>query len=189
MFHEFTREIEDFILEDLSRWYVKRVRERIKKGDSAAAWTLRKVINEINKLIAPFAPYITESIYKDLDGKLESVHMEEYPSVNEEMIDQELEDSMSDVREIVRKAQKLRDEEQYNLRWPAKRLVISSDTQLESRLSDLEYLIKDMANVKALEYGSVSSEYEAKPDYSALGPKFGEDADKVARKIEELKHD
>jgi isoleucyl-tRNA synthetase len=189
MFHEFTREIEDFILEDLSRWYVKRVRERIKKGDSAAAWTLRKVINEVNKLIAPFAPYITESIYNDLDGELESVHMEEYPSVNEEMIDQELEDSMSDVREIVRKAQKLRDEEQYNLRWPAKRLVISSDTQLESRLSDLEYLIKDMANVKALEYGSVSSEYEAKPDYSALGPKFGEDADKVAEKIEELNHD
>ena len=189
MFHEFTREIEDFILEDLSRWYVKRVRERIKKGDSAAAWTLRKVINEVNKLIAPFAPYITESIYNDLDGELESVHMEEYPSVNEEMIDQELEDNMSVVREIVRKAQKLRDEEQYNLRWPAKRLVISSDTQLESRLSDLEYLIKDMANVKALEYGSVSSEYEAKPDYSALGPKFGEDADKVARKIEELNHD
>jgi len=189
MFHEFTREIEDFILEDLSRWYVKRVRERIKKGDSAAAWTLRKVINEINKLIAPFAPYITESIYNDLDGELESVHMEEYPSVNEEMIDQELEDSMSVVREIVRKAQKLRDEEQYNLRWPVKRLVISSDTQLESRLSDLEYLIKDMANVKALEYGSVSSEYEAKADYSALGPKFGEDADKVARKIEELNHD
>ncbi|NMI88998.1 isoleucine--tRNA ligase [Nanohaloarchaea archaeon] len=189
MFHEFTREIEDFILEDFSRWYVKRVRERIKRGDSAAVWTLRKVINEINKLIAPFAPYITESIYNDLDGELESVHMEEYPSVNEEMIDQELEDSMSDVREIVRKAQKLRDEEQYNLRWPVKRLVISSDTQLESSLSDLEYLIKDMANIKALEYGSVSSEYEAKPDYSALGPKFGEDADRVAEKIEELNHD
>jgi isoleucyl-tRNA synthetase len=189
MFHEFTREIEDFILEDLSRWYVKRVRERVKKGDSAAAWTLREVINEVNKLIAPFAPYITESIYSDLDGELESVHMEEYPSTDEEMINQDLEDSMSDVREIVRKTQKLRDEEQYNLRWPAKRLVISSESELESRLSDLEYLIKDMANVKNLEYGSVSSEYEAKPDYSALGPKFGEDADKVAEKIEGLNHD
>ncbi|MFB6116060.1 MAG: class I tRNA ligase family protein, partial [Candidatus Nanosalina sp.] len=189
MFHKFTREIEDFVLEDLSRWYLKKVRERIKAGDKAASWTLRTVIEETNKLIAPFAPYISEKIYQDIEGELDSVHMEDYPSADEEMLDKELEKNMALAREIVEKSQKLRDEEQYNLRWPARRLVVSSDQDIESRLSELEDLIQDMANVRELEYGEVASSHVAEPDYSSLGPKFGQDADEVAGKIEELEHE
>ena len=189
VFHEFTREIEDFILDDVSRWYLKKVRERIKNGDEAAVWTLREVITEVNKLLAPFAPYISEKVYQDLEGDQPSVHMEDYPEADENFVDEELEDEMELAREIVEKTQKLRDEEQYNLRWPARRLVISSDEEIQDELSELEHLIKDMANIEELEYGDVASQNVAEPDYSSLGPKFGADADEVASLIEGLEHD
>ena len=188
-FHRFTREIEEFILDDLSRWYLKKVRERIKAGDEVASWTLRTVIEETNKLIGPFAPFISEKVYQDLEGEEISVHMEDYPVADGDLIDEDLEERMSLAREIVEKAQKLRDERQYNLRWPARRLVISSDQGVENRLNELEEPIRDMANVKTLEYGEVASSKVAEPDYSGLGPKFGSDADEVAEKIEELEHD
>ncbi|MFB6241803.1 MAG: isoleucine--tRNA ligase [Candidatus Nanosalina sp.] len=189
MFHDLSRSLENFVLEDVSRWYLKKVRERIKSGDEAATWTLRKVLEQVNLLFAPLVPFITEQVYSDLDGEKESVHMESYPEPDEEWIDGDLEESMELAREIVEKAQKLRDEEEYNLRWPARRLVISTDEETEQSLERLRDLISDMANLEELEYGSVESEFVAEPDYSSLGPKFGGDADRVAELIEELGHD
>jgi len=189
IFHEFTRELEHFILEDLSRWYVKKVRGRLKNNDKAAAWTLGEVLRKTNLLMAPFAPYITESVYEDLDGGKTSVHMEQYPEADEAVIDGNLEKYMELAREIVEKSGKIRDENQYNLRWPANRLVISTDEETKEGFDQLEELIKDMANVKNIEFGDVASELFAEPDYSSLGPKFGGSADEVAGKIEELNHD
>ena len=189
IFHELTREIEDFLLEDVSRWYLKKVRSRIKKGDQAAIWSLKQVVSQTNKLLAPFTPHLSEKVYQDMDNELASVHMESYPEAEEERINESLEEKMDLVREIVDKTQKLRDEEQYNLRWPAKRLVLSSEKDLEAKLEDLEHIIQEMSNVQEIEYGSVASSYIAEPEYSSLGPKFGGSADEVASKIEELSHD
>jgi len=186
MFHELTREIEEFILEDVSRWYLKKVRSRIKNGDKAAIWALEQVVEETNKLLAPFTPYLSEKVYQELEQEKNSVHMENYPEPEEDRIDDSLEEKMDLVREIVEKTQKLRDEEQYNLRWPAKRLVLSSEKDLENMLQGLEHIVKEMSNVQEIEYGSVASSYVAEPDYSSLGPKFGGSADEVASKIEEL---
>ncbi len=188
-FHELTRELEEFLIEDLSRWYVKKVRARLKNGDEAAIWTLEQVLNKVTLLMAPFSPYITEKIYQELEGEFDSVHMEEYPEADEEMIDSGLESGMEVAREVVEKSTKIRDENQYNLRWPAKRLVISTDGDEEKRLEKFVALIKDMANVNKVEFGDVASELRAKPDYSELGPKFGGNADDVAQKIEELEHE
>ncbi len=187
-FHEVTRSLEEFILNDLSRWYVKKVRGRVKNGDEKAVWTLGTVLEQLNRLMAPFTPYVSEKIYQDTEGGL-SVHSESYPEASEEFIDQGLEDSMELAREIVEKANKIRDEEEYNLRWPAKRLVISTDEHTEEGLRPLLDLIEDMVNVKSIEFGEVASKLSAKPDYSSLGPKFGGSADEVAGKIESLEHD
>jgi len=189
MFHEFTRELEHFILEDLSRWYVKKVRGRLKNGDKAAAWTLGEVLRKTNLMMAPFAPYITESVYEDLEGDKISVHMERYPEADEEIIDENLEKYMDLAREIVEQSSKIRDENQYNLRWPANRLVISTDEETREGLEQLEELVKDMANVRTIEFGEVASELVAEPDYSSIGPKFGDSAEEVAQKIEDLEHD
>jgi isoleucyl-tRNA synthetase len=187
-FHEITRELEDFILNDLSRWYVKKVRGRIKQGDEKAQWTLGTVLEQLNKLMAPFTPHMTERVYQDLEEGV-SVHNESYPEPEERFIDEDLEWYMELSRQIVEKANKLRDEEEYNLRWPAKRLVISTDKETEQGLQPLLSLIEDMVNVKDIEFGEVASKLSAKPDYSSLGPKFGGSADEVADKIESLEHD
>ena len=138
--------------------------------------------------MAPFAPYLTEKVYQDLEDGF-SVHTENYPEPDDEFIDENLEWYMELSREIVEKANKLRDEEEYNLRWPAKRLVISTDEETEEGLQGMLDLIKDMVNVKSIDFGEVASRLSAKPDYSSLGPKFGGSADEVASKIEELEHD
>jgi isoleucyl-tRNA synthetase len=189
LFHELTRELEDFIVKDLSRWYLKKVRGRIKNGDKSAVWTLETVLRKVNLLMAPFAPYITEKIYQELDGEKLSVHMESYPEADQEKIDKEIEKQMEHAREIVEKSTKIRDENQYNLRWPAKRLVISTSEDEKEAIKDFKPLIREMANVKKIEFGEVASELTAEPDYSKLGPKFGGNADDVAQKIKELEHD
>ncbi|MDY6778048.1 MAG: class I tRNA ligase family protein, partial [Candidatus Nanohaloarchaea archaeon] len=188
-FHRFARELEDFILEDVSRWYVKKVRSRVKDGDDAASWTLRRVIDTTNLLLAPFAPHLAEKVYQDLGGEEDSVHMVEYPEPETDRIDEPLEESMSLAREVVEQVIRLRDREEYNLRWPARRLVIATDDETALRLRDLEDLIADMANVKEVAFGEVTKQLVAEPDYSRLGPKFGENAEEVAQKIEELDHD
>ncbi|MDY6788475.1 MAG: isoleucine--tRNA ligase [Candidatus Nanohaloarchaea archaeon] len=188
-FHGVARELEDFMLNDLSRWYLKAVRSRIKSEDQAASWVLKEVIMQTTLLLAPIAPHITEQVYQDLGGKEESVHMERYPDVEQNFMNQDREYAMELVKDIVEKAVKLRDERQYNLRWPAKRMVISAGDEVKFNLTEFKPLIEEMANVKEVEFGEVSSRLVAKPDYSQIGPRFGEQADEVAQAIEELEHD
>ena len=187
-FHKIARDLENFMINDLSRWYVKKVRQRIKNGDKAAIWTLRAVLEKYTLLKAPFSPYITEKVYGAVSGQKESVHMESYPEPVEEFVDEEIEKGMELAREIVEKSTKIRDEKQYNLRWPAQRLVVSTDEETKFQLIGFEQLIENMANIKNLEFGDVASKLKAKPDYSSLGPKFGGNADEVAKLIENLEN-
>ena len=187
-FYKVARDLEDYIVNDLSRWYVKKVRSRLKNGDEAAIWTLREVLEQVNLLMAPFAPYITEKIYREFDGEEVSVHAEDYPQPDEEFLDKGLEEGMEIAREVVEESVKLRDQEEYNLRWPARRMVLSVEDETQELLEEFEPLIRDMANVKEMEYGGVASNLAAKPDYSKLGPEFGGKADEVAELIEKLEH-
>ena len=187
-FFKVARELEQFIVNDLSRWYVKKVRSRLKDRDEAALWTLREVLEQVNLMMAPFAPYITEKIYREFDGQKVSVHAEDYPEANEKWVEENLEEGMEVAREIVEESVKVRDREEYNLRWPARRMVLSVEEETQQMLQEFEPLIKDMANVKQIEYGGVASNLTAKPDYSKLGPKFGGNADEVAEEIEKLEH-
>ena len=187
-FYKVARELEDYIVNDLSRWYVKKVRSRLKNRDEAAIWTLREVLEQVNLLMAPFAPYITEKIYREFDGEEISVHAEDYPQPDEEFLDKGLEEGMEIAREIVEESVKIRDQEEYNLRWPARRMVLSVEDETQELLEEFEPLIRDMANVKNIEYGGVASNLAAKPDYSKLGPEFGGNADEVAQLIEKLEH-
>jgi len=188
-FHQVTRELEKFILEDLSRWYVKSVRPRVKRGDEAATWTLMKTVKKTNLLLAPLAPYTSEKVYQELGGEKESVHMEEYPITEESFLDKKLEESMEIAREIVEKAIKIRDEKQYSLRWPAKEIIISADDEVKYALQEMQHIIKEMANVESFKFGEVSTSLKAEPDYSSIGPKFGKKAEKVADMVRKLDHD
>lgn len=185
-FHEFCREFEEFVLEDLSRWYVKLVRDRVKDGDEAALWTLQECLRKTTLAAAPITPHITEQVYQDLFGDEASVHMEEFPAEDIDRINDQLEEDMAIIRDLTETANSIRQQEDINLRWPVKKIVLSVTSDVEGAVERLEHIVKDRANVKDIETGEVDTRFVVKPDYSEIGPRFGEDADEVANYIEEM---
>lgn len=131
------------LIDVLSKWYIRRSRDRFVNGDLEALNTLQFVLIEISKLLAPFAPFISESAYLTLNtsGK-ESVHLEEYPILNEELLDEKLNIDMEIVRNICSIGLNIRDENRLKVRQPLSKAYVP--------ISDLEMLdiIKGELNVK-----------------------------------------
>ena len=139
-------------IDELSTWYVRRSRERFKGVDEAdknqAIFALGKTLFELAKLLAPYAPFVAEHIYQELGkncGTLKkSVHLEDWPVVHEEMIDQKVLDNMEMTRKIVEMGLAKRAEAGVKVRQPLNELRVKSYELRE------EYgnLIKDELNVK-----------------------------------------
>ena len=133
--HRIVRSISDFILEDLSRWYIQLVRPRtwIEQDDPdklAAYATIYEVLVRLCRLMAPFTPFIAESIYQNLviglaeekeEGVLPSVHMCRWPQADAARIDKRLESGMALVREVSMAASNARQKGGRKLRWPVSR--------------------------------------------------------------------
>jgi len=146
-----SRPIEEFI-NDLSTWYVRRSRDRFKGENlidkNQAIYTLGRVLFELTKLLAPFTPFIAEYIYQELGkqcGSLkESVHLEDWPEVKPEFLDQKVLDYMGITRKIVELALAKRAEVGIKIRQPLKHLAVNNQQLAEEYLE----LIKDEVNVK-----------------------------------------
>ena len=195
--HKATRSINQFILEDLSRWYVRLIRGRtwIEKEDPdklGAYYTLYTVIKQLITLMCPIAPHITEEIYQNLVREVEadapfSVHMLDW-KFDESLIQEELEKNMDIVRDIIEACARARDIARYKLRWPVKEVVIvSEDTDALKAARKLNHIILEQANTKEL---ISSNNFEnlrinAKPNLKTLGPKLRGDVPKVAFKLDE----
>ena len=140
------RAIQDFITE-LSTWYTRRSRDRIKEGDAGsqqALDTLGFVLVETSKLLAPFMPFLAEHFYKDLTGKL-SVHLDKWSNVREN--DPTLESSMANLQTIVEMALRIRKENNLKVRQPLAELQYVSQTGTELEES-MEQIIAEELNVK-----------------------------------------
>ena len=109
-------EIKKFV-EDLSTWYVRVNRDRF-GGDKTARQTLKYVLNEFAKAIAPILPFVSEKIYQSLNGEKKSVHLEDYPKFSEKEIDKKILLKMSIAREIVSIGLRERDKVGIGLKWP-----------------------------------------------------------------------
>ncbi|SCG86792.1 isoleucine--tRNA ligase [Methanobacterium congolense] len=196
-FHKATRAINNFILEDLSRWYVRLIRGRtwIEKDDPdklGAYYTLYNVMKLLIMTMAPIAPHITEDIYQNLvrgvdEESFLSVHMMDW-EFNENLIDLELESNMDVVRGIIEAAAHARDVARYKLRWPVRELIIvSEDEKVLKAAESLRKVIMEQANAKNI----VSlSEFEnmtihAQPNMKTLGPRLRGDVPKVRAKLAE----
>jgi isoleucyl-tRNA synthetase len=150
-----TRPIEPFINE-LSTWYLRRSRERIKNNDREAIGTLKYVLIELAKIIAPVMPFIADYIYKELAGEKpayakasagrDSVHLEDWSKVNKKFIDKKLEQKMEKVREICSLGLQKRAEAGIKIRQVLSKLQIPN-YKLQTELLDL---IKDEVNVKEI---------------------------------------
>ena len=196
------RIISDFLVDDVSNWYVRRNRRRFWKSDVgedklAAYQTLFEVLQTTAKLIAPVAPFISEEIYRNLQnaiGKgLESVHLEKYPHPeNSEYIyrDEALESRMELVRDVVLSGRALRNDAKVKVRQPLPRLIVVTKTsEQQAQLDEMLPLIQEELNIKKITYAADASELmskKAEPNFKKLGPKFGKNVNQVANMIREL---
>ncbi|MBI4016195.1 MAG: isoleucine--tRNA ligase, partial [Candidatus Aenigmarchaeota archaeon] len=144
--------IQQFVNGDLSRTYIKFIRNRAGQPDTALAFTLRKVFDKIILLLAPFAPYTAEAMYlrhSMPDCREKSVHFAHWPKAEKTL--PELEQRMTAAREIITAALSLREKIKVGVRWPLKQLVIESGEEASRKAASvLKNIIKEQLNVKKI---------------------------------------
>jgi len=191
------RAISDFTIDQLSNWYVRRNRRRFWKdeigSDKIAAYqTLYECLIVISKLMAPFAPFLAEKIFSNLNSvtkkeNVESVHLALVPEVDETAIDLELESRMEKAQRIVSLVRAIRNKTSLKVRQPLKRIILPiSNEQARKEIQQMEDVILDEINVKAIEYVSDDSEIvhkSIKPNFKILGPKYSKSVQPIASAI------
>ena len=191
--HKAARLIEDFVVNDISNWYIRNSRKRFwleeENPDKLAGYmTIYEVLETLSRLVAPFVPFISEHIYRNLKQHFaagvepESVHLCDYPIRAEHLVDATLEAQMAQAREITEVARSLRAQHDIKLRYPLATAVIIGDD-----LSDLASLLKNEVNVKEIAFEDSLEPYlqcVAKPNFSVLGPKLKDRVNEVATVIE-----
>ena len=184
-----TRAISDFVQESLSNWYVRLSRRRFWKGDYqqdkiSAYQTLYTCMLTVAKLSAPVAPFFMDRLYKDLiqvtqKENFESVHLAEFPIVNEAVIDKDLERKMKSAQTISSLVLSLRAKEKIKVRQPLQKIMIPVlDASQKVAILAVSDLIKHEVNVKEIELLEDASGIlvkQIKPNFKTLGPKFGKD--------------
>ncbi len=188
------RTIQDFVNDDLSNWYIRRNRRRFwvseLDNDKKAVYnTTYEVLVGLCKLIAPIIPFVSEEMYQNLTGET-SVHLADYPAVNEDLIDAKLEQKMDLVRELIALGRWSREEARIKVRQPLKEIII--DKKHLPIIDDLTGLIKEELNVKEINFVTDLSPYInfiIKPNYKTAGPIFGPKIKSFAQVLENLSND
>jgi len=156
--HKACRALEDYVLEDLSRWYVRLIRDRMWREatdlDKLAAYhTLYEGLMTAVKLLAPFCPHITEEIYQAMDGRLITLHMSDWPEADGSLIDEDVEASMALMQELVEEIAKERQKKNVKLRWPLQRILVrGSDPATLDLIRPMEEVLLSQSDVKEIEY-------------------------------------
>jgi isoleucyl-tRNA synthetase len=184
-------------VDELSNWYVRLSRRRFWEGDRNAFATLRYCLVETAKLLAPFTPFVAEELYGNLVGGADtdfgeypdSVHLCDYPKVISDLIDEELEVAMEAVRRTVELGRAARAQAKAKVRQPLRKAVIVATESEQASIEAQADLVKAELNVKELEFVGEASDlvsYRVRPDYRALGPRFGKLMPHVAAAVEAL---
>ena len=191
---ETSRAIAQFV-DELSNWYVRLNRERFwgkgLEGSKLAAFeTLYTVLLTLSKLLAPYIPFMTETIYRNLavghlTGAPESVHLCDFPVADLSKVDKELEAGMDEVESVVQLGRAARNAASLKVRQPLSRCLVKG-----KRLSDeIAQLIKNELNVKAVEFvddASAFTTYNLKPQMRTLGKKYGKLLGRIGEHLKTL---
>ncbi len=192
------RAISDFVQENLSNWYVRLCRRRFWKGeyaqDKIAAYqTLYTCLLSIAKLSAPIAPFFMDKLYKDLTKatgteNFESVHLAQFPVSVEKFVDKSLESKMQKAQTISSLVLSLRKKEMIKVRQPLQKVMIPVlDAVQKAEIEAVADLIKAEVNVKEIELLDDASGIlvkQIKPNFKALGPRFGKDMSLISKEIQ-----
>ena len=176
------RDLESFV-DDMSNWYVRRCRDRfwakgMEQDKINAYMTLYTALVTLCKAAAPMIPFMTEEIYQNIVRKVdeaapESIHLCDYPAVNEDQIDAELEDNMDEVLKIVVMGRACRNTANIKNRQPIGQMFVKANQALPEFFADI---VKDELNVKKVVFtDDVRSftSYSFKPQLKTVGPKYG----------------
>jgi isoleucyl-tRNA synthetase len=194
------RAVSDFTIDQLSNWYVRLNRRRFWKNEEgadkeAAYQTLYQCLTTITKLAAPFAPFLMDAIYGNLNRatkkeEWESVHLSLIPSPDPASIDSALEARMGKAQRIVSLVRSLRNKSNLKVRQPLRRIIVPVSGEHErAEIEKMEDLILDEVNVKSVEYVTDESgivHKSAKPNFKALGPKHGKSVQAVAQAVKQM---
>ena len=172
------RNIQAFLNDDLSNWYIRRSRRRfwateLTEDKKAVYNTTYELLTGLCRLIAPFAPYMSEEMYRDLTGEV-SVHLASYPKADESLIDAKLEEKMELTKALVALGRASREDSKIKVRQPVSKVLV--DGKYEDVISDVVDLIKEELNVKEVVFAKSLEEYmnfSLKPNFKVLGPVLG----------------
>ena len=191
------RAISDFTIDHLSNWYVRRCRRRFWKSEMnenklAAYQTLYECLVTVSKLIAPFAPFLAEELFQNLNSvtkseKIESVHLTDLPEKGE--VDKELEQKMDVAQHVVYLVRAIRAKSNLKVRQPLKKLIVVIDKNMKVALTKMKDVILEEVNIKELEIledDSTLVHKSAKANFKTIGPKFGKNVKAVAERIKNL---
>ena len=177
------RAIQDFVMDNLSNWYVRLNRKRFWGGtmdnDKLAAYqTLFECLQKVVIMSAPIAPFITDRIYRDLLGdQSKTVHLAQWPSADASLIDKPLEQRMGYAQSISSMVLALRRKVNIKVRQPlAKIMIPASDDDFRKQVSGMQHLILSEVNVKELQFVTEDDgilKKRIKPNFKTLGPKYG----------------
>jgi isoleucyl-tRNA synthetase len=192
------RAISDFVQENLSNWYVRLCRRRFWKGeyahDKIAAYqTLYTCLLTISKLSAPIAPFFMDKLYRDLtvstgSEQYASVHLAEFPKFVENFVNKTLESKMQKAQTISSLVLSLRKKEMIKVRQPLQKVMIPVlDDNQRAEIEAISELVKAEVNVKEiilLDDASGVLVKQIKPNFKALGPRFGKDMGLISKEIQ-----
>ena len=186
--NEVVKLITTFVSDDLSNWYIRRNRNRfwssvLDDSKKSVYMTTYEVLVGLCKICAPIIPYTTEEIYKNLTGN-ESVHLSDFPEVNKELINDEIETKMDLVRDLISIGRNVREETKIKVRQPLSEILLDGKT--ENIIGDLTELIKEELNVKNIEFVSDLSTYmnfTVKPNFKEVGKVFGSNIKEFQEKL------
>ncbi len=181
-------------IEDLTNWYIRLNRRRfweegLEADKKAAYTTLHLTLSTLSKLMAPFAPFLSETTFKELTG-LESVHLESYPEAVAELKNPTLEEAVDKMQQVILLGRQKRIQENVKVKTPLRRLdVIHQDSILLREMGKLEEFIKGELNIKEITYKTNEADFIrlfAKANLPVLGKKLGKEMGKYKGAIESL---
>ena len=196
------REISNFVIDNLSNWYVRLSRRRFWKGeyelDKISAYqTLFTVLADICKISAPISPFFMDKMFQDLtrniDGKFsESVHLESFPVSDASKIDKDLQEKINYAQIISSLTLSLRAKEKIKVRQPLNRILIPVDSlNKKNIINSVSEEIKREVNVKNIEFIEGKSDLlvkSIKPNFKKLGPKYGKFMKEISSKTNSLEN-
>ena len=190
------RLIDAFVNDDLSNWYVRLNRKRFwgkdMSDDKRSAYdTLYTCLMTVSKLLAPFAPFYADQLYKDLGGEKDSVHLDSFPKADESLIDKDLEARMEMAQKITSMVLALRRKVNIKVRQPLQAIMVPATAEQKKYIDAVKDLIMNEVNVKELKFveGQGILVKKVKCNFRTMGKKFGKLMKSVAAAMDALSQD